>query len=333
MKIVLIGDSLMLSLYANAKGVLEAGGRTVTNLSASGQTVADQLAAWQASPVRGDASYAVAVIQVGINDIRKGVKMPDTMASFAALIKDIRTSNPKMKIILGLLLPARTNQDIKGTYDTRYKAIQAAILAAGKGDIPAVDCIMTGANKALNDGTDALLKEYDSGDHLHPTVAGNRLNAIEVRVAIDALFAKKDAKPQGGAGRGQRQITGQWRAVDLAPSQDVIVARALGETNAVQVRRRCKVIGFTCQVGHQGVPVPVRGSALTVQVVHVTRNGMDRPPVTIGTMSRGEHSESKQAAAEIVLEAGDLAYVRYVTDASWSNVVGDVAVELITEEF
>jgi lysophospholipase L1-like esterase len=329
---VLIGDSLMLSLFKNAQGVLTAGDRIITNLSASGHTVADQLAVWQASPVRGDASYACAVIQVGVNDLRKGVKLPDTLLSFATLIKDLRSANPKMKLILGLLLPARTNHDIVHSYETRYLPVQKAILAAGKGDIPAVDCIMTSANKALNDGTDALLKDYDSGDHLHPTPAGNRINAVEIRANMNALFGLKDAAPAGGGGRGQRQITGQWRAVDLAPGRDVVAPRALGETHAVQVRRRCKVVGFTCRLDRAGVPHPVRGSALAVQVVHVTWNGLDRPPVTVGTVEPGESDVSKAAGGNLQLEAGDLAYVRFVTDAAWANPACDVAVELITEE-
>jgi lysophospholipase L1-like esterase len=336
MKVVLIGDSLMLSLYNKARGVLEAGGRTITNLSVAGHTVADQVMAWQASAVRGDKTYACAVIQVGINDIRKGVKLADTLASFATLINDLRAQNPTTKIILGLLLPARTHHDITASYETRYLPIQKAILAAGKGEIPAVDCIMTGASKALDDGTGALKKEYDSSDHMHPSVAGNKVNAVEIRAAIDALFAKKAAPAKGGGGGAgkQRQIIGQWRAPRLPAAHDAPVARALGETHAVQVRRACQVIGFTCRLEQHGAPTPVRGSALAVDVVHVGRDGGARPAVTLGTIEPGESSESKPAAADVDvrLEAGDLVYVRLVTDAAWVEAEAAVEVELITEE-
>lgn len=332
MKILLIGDSIVASLVTNGVAILQAGGHTVTSIAVAGNTTADQLAAWQASPVRGDATYDVGVIQVGINDIRTAVALATTLSNFATLINDIRANNPTLKIILGLMLPARTAVDVIGSYASKYQPIQAAILAAGTGlDIPAVDRIMTSANAAFNDGTDAM-NEYDSGDHLHPSVGGNRLNAVEFRANINALFGLVDPVPVGGASRSQRQILGMWRRADMPASSSITVNRATGQSTATQVRRRAKIVGFTATMDTLGAANPAAGSALTLKVIVGSWQGYNKPEVTIGTVDVGESNVTKPSLVEIQLEAGDVVYMLFVTDGSWTSTTCDPAVTLETQE-
>lgn len=207
MKVVLIGDSIMLSLFANAATIMNPGGRTILNLSASGHTAGNQLAAWLASSQRGDLTIDCAVIAVGINDVRTAVPVATTLANVAALRADMRVNNPKMRLALSLMLPARTHQDVAPRYFSHWVPLNAALLAAG---IAQYDSVCVGTTAAADDGFGALASGLPwSGevDKLHPGPAGNREHAKYIRQSIDDAMG---LLPCGDLDHATRNATPGW---------------------------------------------------------------------------------------------------------------------------
>lgn len=175
----------MLALFQNASAIMTAGGRTVSNLATSGHTAANQLITWLASSQRGDPSIDCAVIGVGINDVRTAVPVATTLNNVKAIRADMRVQNPKMRIALSLMLPARTHQDVAPRYFSHWIPLNAGFLAAGRAQY---DSVCEGATAAADDGFGALAMGVPWGgesDKLHPIITGNREQAKWIRQAID----------------------------------------------------------------------------------------------------------------------------------------------------
>lgn len=182
MKVVLLGDSIMLSLFNNATAtILAPGSRTTTNLATSGHTSAQQLAVWLASAQRGDLTYDCACIHVGINDVQTAVAVATCLANVDSIRADMRTQNPNMRIVLSLMLPARTGASVAPRWFSHFIPIQAGFVAAAS----LYDSLVYGAYAALDQGDGTLNPTFDSSDHLHPTIAGNVLHAKYLRQCID----------------------------------------------------------------------------------------------------------------------------------------------------
>jgi hypothetical protein len=129
-----------------------------------------------------------------------------------------------------------------------------------------------------------------------------------------------------------RFVKGQWRTSNIAAGFDAIVHRAVGQSTAVQVPVRCRLIGFTCSMSSLGTVEPVSGSALRIFAVRQGKTGSADEPVLIGTVEVGESNVSKDAAIAVELDRGDSVLVRLQTDASWTSTGCDPAITLEFEE-
>lgn len=330
MKLVLVGDSIVLAMFTNALGILSAGGRTITNLGVAGHTAANQLATWLASAQRGDATYDSAFIQVGINDIRTAGSVATCLSNVEAIRADMRTQNPGMKIFLGWMLPARLDPSVTGSYLTKWIPINAGYSAAGTSGatIGAVDLVVTGCSRALDDGTGALMAGFDSSDHLHPTTGGNRLNAVRLREALNGYFGLVDPTPSQIGGTATRMV-GDWRRVDMPASTTLLMNRTNGNASSIQTRARGRIVGFNCSMDSLGAANAVTGAPLTVKVIRTSAQGIDFPAVTIGTVDVGESTVHKAVALGVLdFEAGDALYVQVVTTAGWTNLTCDPSIRL-----
>lgn len=204
MKVVLLGDSIMLGVFTNAATLLAAGGRTIQNLSVSGQTAGQQLAVWLASSQRGDSTVGCAAIHVGINNVRTAVSVATTLADIDSIRADMRTNNPSMKIAVSLMLPARQHAEVAPRWASHWVPINAALTAATS----LYDSILLAAAPAFDDGFGNLSGTYDSSDHLHPTPTGNQLHAKYLRQVIDdamGLLGCSDIE------HSTRSANGGWR--------------------------------------------------------------------------------------------------------------------------
>lgn len=334
-KIVIVGDSIALALTTNATGILTAGERVVTTIAFSGHTTADQLAAWLACAQRGDATQTIALIQVGVNDVQTGVALATMRSNLNALISDMRTQNPTMKIILGKMLPARTAASVAPRYTSHYVPFNADIEAAdGTGNLLAVDHVMTSAFDALDDGTEALDPDYAGGDNLHPTAAGNRLNAARARENINEVLGEFDFAPQGGQNRGQIITVGAWLRSNMPANQsDLLLNRATSQSTNVLLRRRCRLTKVLCSMDTLGASNPAAGGALTIKVVRMSWQGYEHPTIVAATVNIGESNICKDPENELHCEAGDSVYVQLSTPAGWTSTTCDPSIRLqFTEE-
>jgi hypothetical protein len=129
-----------------------------------------------------------------------------------------------------------------------------------------------------------------------------------------------------------RFVKGQWRTAKIAAGFDGVVGRAVGQSTAVLLPVRCRLVGFTCSMSSLGAVEPVSGSALRVLVVRQGRTGEPGAPLAIGTVDVGESNVSKDVVAGPVFERGDSVYVRLATDAAWTSTACDPALTLEFEE-
>lgn len=204
MKVVLVGDSIMLSVFQNASANMGAGGRTIQNLSAAGHTAGQQLAVWLASSQRGDSSVDCAAIHVGINNVRTAVPVATTVSDIDALRADMRASNPQMKLALSLMLPARQHAEVAPRWVSHYLPINAWMVA----NASLFDSLVIGASPAFDDGFGNLAAPWDSSDHLHPSIAGNREHAKYIRQSIDDAQGLLSC---GDLDHPTRSAVGGWR--------------------------------------------------------------------------------------------------------------------------
>lgn len=334
MKILLVGDSIVASMFLNGASILAAGERTVESIAVSGNTVGDQLAAWTASSQFGNPSVTVAFLQVGINDIRTGLAPATTLTNMASLINSMRTNNPTMKIVLGLMLPARQDNSVNAAYFTKFVPINDAYLAAGTGgSIPAVDNVMTSAYDFFNAGAGFNKPEWFNADGLHPLTGGNQLNAALARDAINIVTGSDpDPVPDGGESRGQYFEVGEWRSTSVAAnSNGVLIGRQTGYSTGTQLRRNCRLVNFTVAMQNLGTTAtPAAGSSLTLTVIRASYAGYTWPPTTIGAVLAGESNVTRtvNVGADIQFQAGDLLYVAVTTGAGWTATTATPSIKL-----
>jgi hypothetical protein len=113
--IVHLGDSLIRSntKYVATPSYVWTGREYIENdppliavLAIGGATLASQLAAWIASPYRGDPNVAAVVIEGGINDIILGRTSAQILTDYQAIIDDVQINNPTAKRIGTQVAPA-----------------------------------------------------------------------------------------------------------------------------------------------------------------------------------------------------------------------------------
>jgi len=121
----------------------------------------------------------IVMFMLGTNDVSRGKTTNDIMAAYTKMVNIMRASNPKMKIIVDLVIPLGTNAAIT--------AINNAIPAWAKGlnstesPIVIADC---------NTG----FKTSDLRDGVHPSIAGDRIIASRVGPLLVSLVKQSLGK-------------------------------------------------------------------------------------------------------------------------------------------
>lgn len=145
-------------------------------------------------------------------------------------------------------------------------------------------------------------------------------------------FRNRSPSPAPSARGPWRFVKGQWRVAKIAAGFDAVVGRAVGQSTAVQLPVRCRLVGFTCSMSSLGTVEPVSGSPLRILVVRQGTTGDADPAVAIGTVDIGESNVSKDAEVALELGRGESIYVRLQTDDAWTSTSCDPAITLEFEE-
>lgn len=331
MRILLIGNSIVAAMFTNGAVILQAGGHTVESIAVSGNTSADQKAAWLACAQRGDATVSVAVIQVGINDVQTGVAAAACIANVEAMRADMRTQNPGMKIVLCRMLPARANANVAPRYDSTFVPINAAYDAAGAvgAAIGEVDAVMDNSNIFFDVGDGYADPTWFNPDLLHPLVDGNRRNAWDVRQVLNTLFGLTDQQASNGtANPGRRNIIGYWQTTNIPANFNAIVNRASLEKSAQQASRSCRLTRVMVSMDDANLANPAAGSPLLVKAIRTLAAGYSEPPKTIASVAVGESNIARDPLTTFVLSPGDSVHIQLTTDASWTGTTCDPSVSL-----
>lgn len=138
------------------------------DVSAGGQTINQQLAEWQAIPIKRKGADVI-FIMVGLNDV---VANANIITDYQALVDAVRNDVGTSKKIVGVTLIPCNRSGSAG-----WTPLNNAIKGLGATPITGIDAYIDTVATALNAGDDTLAVAYDSGDHLHPNSAGKQIIA------------------------------------------------------------------------------------------------------------------------------------------------------------
>lgn len=180
---LLIGDGITASMALPMQMYLQNNHNSFANsIAVDGNTIANQLTAWRASSFRGDVTLSWIYVNVGMEDIIQGADAVTTVANMGTLLADIHASNPSVKVIVETLFPARTR--LEQVIDPPRYPVWVKVNEELKTQFMA-DSVLA---DALNDGTDALKAQYDSGNKITPNQAGATLVAMKMGAWLKATF-------------------------------------------------------------------------------------------------------------------------------------------------
>lgn len=149
----------------------------------SGDSVSNQQARWDASPLKGTSSIKAVVILLGENDIKNLSSGPTVITALQGLVNDVHTANPTAKILLVQLLPVFSNSTT-----AQWTAIQAVntAIANWTTNFTNVDFGVTAHYPILDDGT-GNYKAWFGTTNYHPNNAGRDVISAAERAAIVML--------------------------------------------------------------------------------------------------------------------------------------------------
>lgn len=190
--VVVMGDSISdgLNLASDTDGrwpnVLAARvaplGLAVVNAGISGDDVTyDQPAVpgiqtrW-AMDALGVPGVRTVIEQGGINDLRTGVPVTVLEVAQQSLVSSAHAAG--VRVLICTLTPMAGSSGDTAAEESALAAYNAWVLAGSSGADGVVDF-----NAALNNGAGALAAPYDSGDHLHPNLAGDVVLADVIGMA------------------------------------------------------------------------------------------------------------------------------------------------------
>jgi len=165
----LVGDSIMVGIvpFWNYTAF------TKINIANIGDEISLQEAAWNALTTIQQQSFDYVLIQLGLNDL--GNSVSGFTSDYQSLVTQIETDTKAgCKIVAGNMTP------VDGFFENPttlaiWQGDNEAINGAGVYAISDIDIALVENNTDLNDGSDALKSEYDSGDHLHPNETGYKV--------------------------------------------------------------------------------------------------------------------------------------------------------------
>lgn len=188
-KICLIGDSTMGTidtyLKPQTKGI-------ITNIAIYGGSTAGQIAAWNALSAAQKLAFDYVVIQIGLNDLHNAI--PENSLTAPVLIAQIQSlfdlvyseKKAACKIISSTMTPIKAV--LVGDEYNVWLAVNEAYRGEGATPFTHADLYASYHTEKLGDGSDNLAATYDSGDGVHPTLAGREVCADDYREYIDFIY-------------------------------------------------------------------------------------------------------------------------------------------------
>jgi hypothetical protein len=166
-------------------------------LAVIGDTAQGQQAKWDVSGP-GEAFWHpnpnlhAVIIEIGINNILLGDSEATARTRIQALIDDVHTTRPDVKIILAKMIPIKGYLDANfggsaAAMFTEWQNLNADVAGSGPANFTSVDARITAHEATLNDGTGALKTLYDIGDHLHENNDGRTIIAGVYKTALQSL--------------------------------------------------------------------------------------------------------------------------------------------------
>lgn len=180
---LLLGDGITASMASTEATYLQNNHNSyVVSIAVDGNTIANQLTAWRASSQRGDVTINWIYVNAGMEDIIQGADAITTVANMGSLLADIHASNPGAKVIVETLFPARTR--LEQVVDPPRYPVWVKVNEELKAQFAADSSLAD----PLNDGTDALKLQYDSGNKITPNEVGDGIVASRMGDWVAATF-------------------------------------------------------------------------------------------------------------------------------------------------
>ena len=158
--------------------------RTRVSLAVSGNTAAQQQAAWVAATITPSTTGWVG-IQVGLNDVISADSVATIIGNIQSLVNTVTAEVPDATVFISQMNPARQRfvnllGEVGGeaAYQ-KWLAVNEAIAGNGSTPITGVDGRVTAHVALLNDGSGNLRSEYQTAemDGIHPNTAGRLIVA------------------------------------------------------------------------------------------------------------------------------------------------------------
>lgn len=192
LNVAAIGDSTVCYFSAGRSALLTLAGFTSgTTLAVSGNTIAQQKAAWIAASGKDD--YDAVYVQVGINDLGPANSIAVIIAAYQDLIDKIN-SDVSCPVVIATMTPCRDaliaaqgEMDGEASYQ-KWLLLNEAIVGGGSTPITGADGIVSQHTYLMNDGYGALYYPFDLyNDHVHAGDNGRQINADYMRYKLIEL--------------------------------------------------------------------------------------------------------------------------------------------------
>ncbi len=189
---VILGDSILAPLmqagfltgsyiytFAEARSRLG-----IVSMAVPGDTISNQLSAWQTGAQRGRSDVAWVFIQIGTNDIVAGSSAATISAGITAMIADINTHNPSATVLLSPITPEKGA--LTGGQYTIWGVVNSDIAGSGPNPVTGSNLVVLDPWTEMNDGSGNLKTQYAEPftDGVHPNDLGRIYQASVIRTAL-----------------------------------------------------------------------------------------------------------------------------------------------------
>jgi lysophospholipase L1-like esterase len=193
-KVYSLGDSTVADYTYPGLVDLVSTVRVIVDIATPGDTIAGQKSKWLAQTI-DPALVGWVVVQIGLNDMNP---TDGTTASKIAELQDLITTirgeiGATKKLLIAKMLPCKQRYiDVYGATNgglaqQRWVAINAAIAGEGATPITGVDGRITSHVPFMDDGAGNLIVTYNTGDNIHPNLAGRQLMANKWKEALAVI--------------------------------------------------------------------------------------------------------------------------------------------------
>ncbi len=151
----------------------------VINAGASGDTTAGGLRRLPAI-LRGHKKIDILILELGINDVFRGVDLPQIRDNLQAIIDQSRAQHPEAAIVVaGMQLPGYSSEDFVSAFGAMFATL------AQKNRAALIPFFLEGV------AGDPALNQWD---RVHPNAAGQRVLAENVWRVLEPMLRKTDAR-------------------------------------------------------------------------------------------------------------------------------------------